>query len=138
MEKKWNFKGKEYIMRNAIGYDYQELKNKYILNGYYCTESYIWNNIDNVEDLKKQIRAKHMAEGFVNIEDYYKNITVEEKKWKYRNRQYTLKKLNSDYQYQLNGYYCSGLIWDYIHSDEPEKQKTGKQLAESFIRKVKG
>lgn len=71
-EKKWIYKEKEYTMRQAIGYDYKPLKGKYILNGHYCTERFIWDNIEDEDDFK-QLKAKRMAQAFVRLEEYFTN-----------------------------------------------------------------
>lgn len=59
MEKNWTYNGNEYIMiRKGYGL--------YSLNGYYFTDSTVWDNVDNDEDLDKQLEAFKVSESFIN------------------------------------------------------------------------
>ena len=58
MKRLWNFRNKEYIMTfKSYG--------NYSLNGYHCTDSYIWDHVNNDENLKKRGEARRAAELFV-------------------------------------------------------------------------
>ena len=58
MERLWNFRNKEYIMTfKSYG--------NYSLNGYHCTDSYIWDHVTDDENMKKRGEARRYAELFV-------------------------------------------------------------------------
>lgn len=64
MEKNWKYKGKEYTMKKLNGYG------QYTLNGHHCTDSLIWDYIDDENNLKKQRLAKLCAEAFLMTIDF--------------------------------------------------------------------
>ena len=58
MKRRWNFRNKEYIMTfKSYG--------NYSVNGYHCTDSYIWDHVTDDENLKKRGDARRSAELFV-------------------------------------------------------------------------
>ena len=58
MKRRWNFRNKEYTM---IFLSY----GNYSLNGYHCTDSYIWDHVTDDENMKKRGEARRAAELFV-------------------------------------------------------------------------
>lgn len=63
MKKNWNFNGKNYEMENGHGYG------QYTLNGYHCTASAIWDDVDDEDYPEKQERAMIEAESFLRSKE---------------------------------------------------------------------
>lgn len=64
MKKSWRYKGVNYTMERAHGYG------QYILNGYHCTLSNVWDDVDDDECPAKQKAAKRDAEAFLRALNY--------------------------------------------------------------------
>lgn len=64
MIKKWIYKGVEYTIERAHGYG------QYILNGYHCTLSNVWDDVDDDDCPGKQEEAMRDAEAFLHTKDY--------------------------------------------------------------------
>ena len=58
MERTWKFRNKEYTM---IFLSY----GSYSLNGYHCTDGYIWDYVTDNENVKQRGTARRYAELFV-------------------------------------------------------------------------
>ena len=64
MKKKWTYKGVECTIERAHGYG------QYILNGYHCTLSNVWDDVDDGDCPDKQEEAMREAEAFLHTKDY--------------------------------------------------------------------
>ena len=64
MKKKWTYKGVEYTIERAHGYG------QYILNGYHCTLSNVWDDVDDDDYPVMQVEAMRDAEAFLHTKDY--------------------------------------------------------------------
>lgn len=64
MKKSWSYKGVNYTMERAHGYG------QYILNGYHCTLSYVWDDVDDDSCPEKQEEAKKEAEAYLRAKIY--------------------------------------------------------------------
>ena len=58
MERHWKFRNKEYTM-TLLSYG------NYSLNGYHCTDSYMWDYVTDDENMKKKGKARRSAELFL-------------------------------------------------------------------------
>lgn len=56
--KKWSYEGQDYVIKKR-GYG------SYILNGYYCTLSLVWDYVDDEEHPANQEAAMKQAAAFV-------------------------------------------------------------------------
>lgn len=63
MKKNWKYNGKEYEMVKLPAYG------QYTINGYHCTMSYIWDNVDDEDNLEKQEEAMFIAEQLVKSKE---------------------------------------------------------------------
>ena len=64
MKKNWTYKGVDYTIERAHGYG------QYILNGYHCTLSNVWDDVDDDNCPVKQEQAMRDAEIFLHTKDY--------------------------------------------------------------------
>ena len=64
MKKSWRFKGVKYTMERAHGYG------QYIINGYHCTLSNVWDDVDDVDCPRKQKVAMRDAAAFLHTKNY--------------------------------------------------------------------
>lgn len=64
MKKSWRYKGVNYTMETTRGYG------QFTLNGFHCTESTIWDYVDDENFPKKQRQAKRDAECFIRARSY--------------------------------------------------------------------
>ena len=58
MVRSWKFRNKEYTM-TFLSYG------NYSLNGYHCTDSYIWDYVTDDDNMKQRGKARRYAELFV-------------------------------------------------------------------------
>ncbi|MCF0229691.1 MAG: hypothetical protein HUJ76_08395 [Parasporobacterium sp.] len=64
MTKTWEFNGNGYEMAQLNAYG------QYTINGYHCTDSSIWDNVDDVDNWEKMEEAMEAAERFlIHMED---------------------------------------------------------------------
>ena len=64
MKKNWTYKGVDYTIERAHGYG------QYILNGYHCTLSSVWDDVDDDDCPAKQEEAMKEAEAFLHTKNY--------------------------------------------------------------------
>ena len=64
MRKSWSYNGVNYTIERAHGYG------QYILNGYHCTLSNVWDDVDDDDFPEKQKEAMKEAEAFLHSQNY--------------------------------------------------------------------
>ena len=64
MKKSWSYNGVNYTIERAHGYG------QYILNGYHCTLSNVWDDVDDDDIPAKQEEAMKEAEAFLHSQNY--------------------------------------------------------------------
>ena len=64
MKKSWSYNGVNYTIERAHGYG------QYVLNGYHCTLSNVWDDVDDDVYPEKQEEAMREAEAFLHALNY--------------------------------------------------------------------
>lgn len=64
IKKTWSYNGHDYEM-SKTGYG------QYVLNGYHCTNSTIWDYVDDEENEEEKLAALKEAEAFVEFRDQH-------------------------------------------------------------------
>ena len=64
MKKNWSYNGVDYTIERAHGYG------QFVLNGFHCTLSSVWDDVDDDCCPEKQEEAMREAEAFLHTKNY--------------------------------------------------------------------